>query len=121
MTAALTAGVGLLGGCGRTDGTEGDGGGAGQPTGAGDGAIPPEVVGSWSTDGSNTFDSTVYSFYEDGVFTEETGVVRRTGRYEVGGTTLLTFPDEGDPKAFEWRIGDGGCLYLDEVRHCPYS
>ncbi|MFD1831911.1 MULTISPECIES: hypothetical protein [Streptomyces] len=121
VSAAVTAGAMLLGGCGRTDGTGGPDGRAAGRTGTKERSIPPEVVGSWSTDSSSAFESTVYSFYEDGVYTEETGASRRTGRYEVKGGTLLTFPEEGEPKAHEWRIGDGGCLYLDDVEHCPYS
>jgi hypothetical protein len=122
VTALVAAGVLLLGGCGQTDGTEGPDGGARGETGAGGGQrIPSELVGSWSTDGSFNFDPTVFSFYEDGFFTQEVGASRAAGRYEVKNGTLLTLPDEGEPKAYAWRLGEGGCLYLDDVKHCPYS
>ncbi len=121
VTALAAAGVLLLGGCGQTDGTGGPGGGAAGEAGAVGRSVPPELVGSWSTDRSVNFDTTVFSFYEDGVFTQEVGTARVTGRYEVRDSTLVTFPEEGKPKAYTWRTGEGGCLYLDGVRHCPYS
>jgi len=123
VTAVVVAGVLVLGGCGRTDGAGEGTGSATERAGAGDGrqGIPPELVGSWSTDHSSDFDPTVHSFYEDGFFTREAGAIRTTGRYEVRGSTILTYPDEGKPRIYEWRVGDGGCLYLNGARHCPYS
>ncbi|WP_101257723.1 hypothetical protein [Streptomyces barkulensis] len=122
VAAALAAtGVLLLGGCGQTDGTGGPDGAAAGEAGAGGRSIPPELVGSWSTERSTNFDTTVFSFYEDGVYTRETGATMVTGRYEVRNSTLVTFPEEGKPKEYTWRTGEGGCLRLDGVRHCPYS
>ncbi|MBN3928445.1 hypothetical protein IQ279_02080 [Streptomyces verrucosisporus] len=116
--ALVAAGVLLLGGCGQTDGTGG-------PAGAGEAgagrSLPAELVGSWSTERSANFDTTVFSFYEDGFFTQEAGTSMVTGRYEVRDGTLVTFPEEGKPKEYTWRVGEGGCLHLDGVRHCPYS
>ncbi len=123
VAATVVAGVLLLGGCGREPGTEGRDGGAAKESGVGESerGIPPELVGSWSTDHSNEFEPTIHGFYEDGFFTSEIGATRITGRYEVRGDTILTRPDEGEPQIYAWRMGEDGCLYLNGARHCPYS
>ncbi|MGY1452975.1 hypothetical protein [Streptomyces sp. SS8] len=121
VAAALVATGVLLGGCGQTDGTGGPDGAAAGEAGAGGRSLPAELVGSWSTERSANFDTTVFSFYEDGFFTQEAGTSMVTGRYEVRDGTLVTFPEEGKPKEYTWRMGEGGCLHLDGVRHCPYS
>ncbi|GAA2401968.1 hypothetical protein GCM10010420_31320 [Streptomyces glaucosporus] len=120
--AVVVAAVLLLGGCGREAGAEGQGGAPGE-AGAGENrqGVPAELIGSWTTDHASAFEPTVHSFYEDGFFTREVGTIRVTGRYEVRGSTILTYPDKGQPEIHEWRMGDGGCLYLDGAKHCPYS
>ncbi|AVZ75562.1 hypothetical protein SLUN_28495 [Streptomyces lunaelactis] len=113
-----------LGGCGGGDGGAGDtsGGSAASCGGSDDQGqgIPAALIGDWSGGSSDGFKSSVYSFREDGSFSQDIRGVRITGRFAVSGNQLTMYPDGGAPLTFQWGIGQGGYLYLDGESYVPF-
>lgn len=105
-----------VGGCGG-GGTGGNSGGVAASGGGGSDdrrpAIPAALIGDWSGGSSDGFESSVYSFREDGSFSQDILGQRITGRFAVGENQLTMYPARGAPLTFQWGIGQDGYLYLD--------